>query len=535
MYYYTRLLISRYWFIACFFIALASCLVCDFYLARVNIVNSDLVQTYNEVLAVRSGNILLNHWVLSADNFYFTDLLPAVILSFFVGTTTNLVYIAPYVVFCLLLFGCLLIVDRAAETTRQRHFGLFSVLFLLGLPYGPDLNLFLLSDIHTGTIMCCIFAAFFAQPALSGKRFNRITFIPFFILVFCITASDPMGDIFFCVPLLIIIIVRLWLWPRAWLDELALFGCTFAGICMGLGFIAFLKHNHGFTTSTLYISEDLTTTKAGLEAGVHAVVRGLQILFSARAILLGGFIAGNWIAATRLFSALVVVTLCLWVLLNMPHRRSAGLIQCLVAGACFLVLADVCSAAFAIAIFDGPQFPGPAVRYLHPIYVLASIVAIVEAQRLVSRIKSPRLWQMGCVAAAIITIPYLFGAIQMTIRVAQQRPGIRESTSVALADWLLRHGFTRGVGDYWTSGMVIAESRSRILSLPIELSNGKLVVLPWNCDMSLFQKIGEPQFVAFQASNLYGINLSTIASTYGAPIQTYDVAGYVVVEMTKPN
>ena len=109
--------------------------------------NGDSVQSYNEMLSIRDGNLLLRNWVLATDNFLLTDLPIFLLAGAVLGPGPRLIYLAPFLVFVLLLAGCLLLAAQAGANRRERLVGCTLVLLLLGVPYGLQYNVFFWTEL----------------------------------------------------------------------------------------------------------------------------------------------------------------------------------------------------------------------------------------------------------------------------------------------------------------------------------------------------------------------------------------------------
>ena len=130
------------------------CLAWQFFAARWIPPNSDTVQNYNEMLAVRSGHPLLRGWVLAPTTYYFSDLPVFVIPSVLLGRTPRLIYIAPALIFAAFLLACCLLVTRQpVRAGGPRGFAVFATLYLLGLPLVSALMSLLVAAVHTAPLM----------------------------------------------------------------------------------------------------------------------------------------------------------------------------------------------------------------------------------------------------------------------------------------------------------------------------------------------------------------------------------------------
>ena len=216
---------GRFWFWLC----LAFCLAADLEQAAALLPNADSVQSYNELLQFRAGNLLLRHWVLATDNYVLTDLPPFILASLVLGTGTRLIYLVPYRGFVALLAAGLLIARALAPAPDRRRAGGFAVLLRLRAPCGTSGNFFFWSDYHVATIAACLYAMLAIAPALSDQRFNRWRLLPFTVLVFAAAFSDPLADALLLGPLLLLLALRGWLAGRfTWDDGLIT-------LCVALG------------------------------------------------------------------------------------------------------------------------------------------------------------------------------------------------------------------------------------------------------------------------------------------------------------
>ncbi len=517
--------------ILCFVAVLCLCLVCDFFIARSNTPDSDGMRIYNELSSARAGHFLLPHWILSNDNFYFTDLPFYVVGGFIFGHGLNLTYIVPFCVFALLLAGCLLLAARAAQSNSERIFGIFAILFLLGLPFGLVHEYLLQSAYHAGTIALCLYAVLCAQPALSGQRANWLLLVPFTLCIFCVAASDPLADIFCIVPLFFLVVLRAWLYSKFRLAEWVLFGCAFAATALGAGFADVVGHHGGFTTSSAFTLDFVPSAGSALR-NFHAVAGAIQILFSARSIVLPGVFGHSIVAAIRFITVCIVIGLCLFIIWRAPRAPQSGAAQWLVLGATCLAAIDVMSDSFTMGISDGPGFPNGAVRYVTPIYVFMSVAAVIEAQALFGALSRRLRWAVILPAIAAAGI-FLVFAGAVAAQMVFIPPGYRQAPQYQLTTWLARHHFTYGVSDYWTSQMILALSRNAVITDPVAVQQNRLVAYGWLCDVSRLDQGWPPQFVVIQPGNLFGVTLDAVKAKFGQPLHVFQIGGYIVAQLAK--
>ena len=495
----------------------ALCLAADFALARQLLPNSDGVQSYNEMIAIRAGDVLLHHWALATDNFLLTDLPPMVLGSLLLGPAPRLVFIVPFVVFASMLLASFLLVRAALRRPGERWAASCCVLLLLGVPYGLTYNFFFWSDFHVATVTSCLFAVLAVAPALSERRFMRWRLPPFGGLVFAAAFSDPLTDGLLVGPICLLVVLRAWLGGVFRPDEWLIAACAVAGA----GAAAIVAHELA-RTGLAYVTLPSVTlafvpTATDVLRDGRALVAAWQVLFTARAGLIATLPLHAVIATARLVTALAVGVLCVWALWRMPRSPRSGVAQLLVIGGLSVAILAAVSATFAAAITTGPDAPGAAVRFAVPSYVFFGLAASLECA---GRIRRDRLIAAGlCLGALQVT-----GAAVATFRAARLPPGIERGADARLAAWLVKQHFTYGIGDYWDTQLVDAMTQGAVLADPAFNLNGRLVLWGWLTDTSRFRPDHPPQFAIIRPHGLFRVDLPAITATYGKPVSITEVA-----------
>ncbi len=296
-------------------------MIADFHLARALAPNADSVQSYNEMLAIRDGNLLLHNWVLATDNFLLTDLPLFVLSSAMLGPGPRLIYLVPFFIFVLLLVGCLLLVIQAASTERERLIGSYLILLLLGVPYGLRYNVFFWTDFHVATVAMCLYAIVAVAPALHTQPFSRLRLIPFTVLVFAASFSDPLVDALLLGPLLLLVVIRSWLCGRISVDDGLLLACMALALASSRVVLHKLEQEGAFGTLSS-VTPGFVPDIPALSRNVDAILTGVQALFIARSGLIETVPLHALIAFGRAAIAMTTIATCVVVLLRMP--RAAG-------------------------------------------------------------------------------------------------------------------------------------------------------------------------------------------------------------------
>ncbi len=501
------------------------CLAADVTLARHLLPNSDSVQSYTEMLAVRSGNVLLHHWVLATDDYILTDLVPMLAGSLVLGRDTRLIYIVPAVVFAAMLAIAVQLVRTGTRTHRGRLAGGYAVLLLFGIPYSLLYNFFFWSDFHVATITLCLAAILVVAPALSAGPFRRRRLLPFTCLVFAAAFSDPLADLLLVAPLVVLVVLRAWSSGAFRSAEWLAAFCAAAGAAGGIAALHLLVRTGASFSIRPSASLDFVPNAGAALRGLTAILGAEQVLFTARARLVATLPLHELIAAFRLLTALGVAASCGAVLWRAPRSPQSGVAQLLVAGALCVTTLATFGNTFAAAVVPGDDFPGAAVRFGVPIFVFLCVAAALEFGDVAGRLR-PR-WPI--VAGACLALAQGLGAGVATFRAAAAPAGIHAGPDAELAAWLQHGHYSYGVGDYWDTQLVEALTGGAVRADPVVNVGGPLQLWPWLTDTSRFGPRNKPQFAIIRPFGLFRVDLASITRTYGTPVSITLVANQFYV------
>ncbi len=519
---------SRLFFLGCLLV----CLGADYALARQLPPNSDSVQAYNEMLAIRDGNHLLHHWVLATDNFSLTDLPPMLLASWIFGPGPRLTYIVPFAVFGALLAASILLVRSALPTSAGRLAGAYAVLLLIGVPYDVLYGIFFWSDFHIATIAGCLFAIVLIEPCLASQRLARWRLLPFTALVFAVTFSDPMAEVVLVGPIWLFASLRAWLSGLFRLDDWLAAACAAAGACAGIITLHALAATGISFRSGASVTLQFVPGARALLRDLHALLGGEQVLFGARAVLIRALPFHVLLATARLLTALAVAVMGLAVVWGMPRTPRAGAAQLLLLGAACLGSMAAMSDSFRLAVGTGPDFPGAALRFVAPQFLYLCLAAALQFGALVGRRPlAGRRWLIGtgCALAAV----HASGGMVAAVRAASAPAGIETSPDAKLACWLKARGFRHGVGDYWDTQVVDALTGGAVLADPIFNVGGRLLPYPWLTDASRYGT--RPQFAIIRPDGVFHVDLPSVAATYGPPLAITEIGDRLSVVSLGPN
>ena len=482
------------------------------------------MQSFNEMIAVRSGNVLLRHWTLATDNFIFTDLPPMLLASIVVGRNHHLIYLVPFAVFAVMVGTSMAIVRRCAGSAHQAAAGSFFLLLLLGVPFGLLYNFFFWSDFHVATVAMCLLAILAVAPGLSGQTLPYWRLPVFSVLVLAATFSDPLAEVLLTGPIVATVAMRAWsqgvFRPAEWL----VVGCAALGSVAGVVTLHLLLRSQVSFTALPSVSADLVPNASAALGDLHAVVGGLQVLFTARGRLISTLHLHGLISTFRLFTVALVVLLCCSVLWRVPRAPRSGVAQLLVLGALGVALSATFSATFASAVSRGADFPGAAIRFTVPIFVFLCVAAALEFSDAARR-RPGWLLPLGlCFGLVQAT-----GAAEAALHAADRPAGVDTGADAGLATWLLQQHLTYGIGDYWDTQLVEALTSGAVKLDPVVNTGGHLSLWNWVTDTSRFGSRNPPQFAVIRPDGLFRVDLPSVTAAYGAPVSITEVANQFFV------
>ena len=501
------------------------CLAADFVLARHLLPNSDSVQSYTEMLAVRAGNVRLQHWVLATDDYILTDLVPMLAGSLVLGRGAALIYVVPFVVFASMLATAIQIVRTVARTHEGRLAGAYTVLLLFGIPWSLLYYFFFWSDFHIATITLALVAILTVAPVWSNEMLRRWRLLAFTCLIFAAAFSDPLADVLLAAPVVLLVMLRAWSSGVFRSHEWLVAGCAAFGAAGGLIALHLLERTGTSFSIRSSASLDFVPNIGAALRDLHALLGAEQVLFNARARLFKMMPLHELIAALRLLTASGVAALCGAVLWRLPRSPHAGTAQLLVAGGLCVTSLATFSSKFAASVATGDHFPGAAVRFGVPIFVFLGLAAALELASLASR-SHPR-WLL--VAGSCLALVQASGAAVATLKAAKAPAGIHAGPDAELAVWLLRNHFSYGVGDYWDTQLVEALTSGAVKADPVVNIGGPLQLWPWLTDTSRFGPRNRPQFAIIRPYGLIRVDLASVTRTYGTPVDITLVANQFYV------
>jgi hypothetical protein len=476
--------------------------------------------------ALFTGDPLLARWVLASDSFYFTDLPFFAVGRWLLGDQITLIYLAPLVIYGLLLATALLLIGRTA--TQRRWMSALVLLVLIGVPFAPGQYMLRVAAFHTATVLFSLVGLTAIAPVLEGRRVSLGLWGLFGAALFLACASDPMAVVFFALPLLAFLLLdglRQRAAPRPYL-ALA-FVVIVMVFCAGK-FPLVMQSLGGFITRPSY-SNLLSLNPTSVFENIGAEIAAFGILFGVTD--LRGLPLTPLVSVIRAAAAIWVLISVAGLLLRTPRDPRLGVARFLVLAALALLAADALSITFNAGISAGPGYPNASVRYVAPAFLfLCLAAALAPAAWPKAGALQPLLNAMAMILAAIVMV-----AIGVSgYRSLSAPSGLRAAPAYAVMVWLRNHRLTYGVGDYYTTQLVRALSGGGVMADPVVVSQGRLIPDRFWTDTTRFDQGQSPQYIIFPDPNFFNLTEADALATYGPPRQTAWVSGVRIMLYATP-
>jgi hypothetical protein len=488
--------------------------------------NSDTVQNVLEVEDILRGNILLRGWILALQNYYLTDNPFFLLTRLLFGRTLLAIYSAPFLIYVVLLLAASAIVLLAARDTRARMIGFGAVLFYLGTPSASGLGpRVFVGAVHIATLTFCILAwlALDAVERANSLRAARGWLVLYAASTFIALFSDPLAIVVFLIPTLVGLLFAL-PEPSRRPTQLTLIVLTLTLLAAARLALFMIKSLGGFTTvigiSTDFVSAgNLGNNAAGVLFGLINISGGY--VFGRSLMNFATLIASlRMVGLGFMLSAMVVA-------LRRGARSSEGWNLRFVLAVAMLIQLWAClfSAGFTGALDSSVLTGGAAGRYLVPVVLFGGILVALELPGMLRGMPTAASrWALsGLCATGVIVIALSF--FSEKVRRLGEQPAIARASARTLAQWLLDHNLTHGVGGYWESMLIAVLADQKLVIGAVTLDNGQLKPYNWVTNRAWYRQ--RPQFVLYTSVNSF-ITAETITSTYGTPAAIHNVAGYEV-------
>jgi hypothetical protein len=117
-------------------------------------------------------------------------------------------------------------------------------------------------------------------------------------------------------------------------------------------------------------------------------------------------------------------------------------------------------------------------------------------------------------------------AVQVGVDISRPAP---VQSAGKLSEFLAAHDLRSGIGDYWSSSLVTADTGGTVAVRPVATSGGEIVRFDRQ-SAAQWYKAGEFRFLVFDTARpWHGVNAASAVRTFGAPSRSYSVGSYRVL------
>lgn len=462
--------------------------------------NSDNASIILEAADVVSrGNLLLHGWTLTNISFYTTDL-PFYVLGVLVrGVTPSLIHNVPAVIYSLIVFACLLLINRRypiKESWTGLLFGLLMLIFLT--PFGVTISLF--GPIHAATALFILIAYLFLDLSMEANRkaLWRILFMGMMVLA---VIGDDLAIYAGVLPVIAVSVIE---WFRTKYNHHLINTCLAAGaILLGKMVLRLIQQFGGFKVVPIemkFVSYDNFFKQIGL------AVNGILSYYGANFFdqKVDGAIIGIGLR--------ILLTIAIFYMLYRAVKLAAS------KSLDYLSMVLLVGMAINFAAYLFRELPPDAItaRYLLPFFFFFAVLCGRLINQQFTRIKYH--FRVAVPIAFIVSF-YIF--------LPQLNVGPADKPQSALAAFLKDKNLTYGYAGFWDAGFTTVESKNDVKIRQVIGSDSKLVPMRWFAKDDWYKQ--PANFLVLEPTNFNGVSLQTAKNTFGEPTHTYQVNEYTVL------
>ena len=448
------------------------------------------------------GNVLLHGWWLSDVTFYTTELPEYMLVEALRGLHTDVVAVCSALTYTLLV----LLVALLAKGRAHGREGIVRVLLAAGLMLSPGIirgtNALLGTPDHTGTAVPVLLILLLLDRAEDWKRRWPVPVMVCLMLTW-VQIADLLATYAAAVPLALVgggraaVAMTRRRGPREeWRYDLALTAAAVGSVPLAHASLAAIHSHGGF--SVYPVPGPLLGSLAAVPT--HALVAGESVLVLFGADFFGQPTRFEAALALLHLAAVAVAALALLVGIRGFFSRLDRVGQVLVTGTIVMLAAGV----------FGTHMPN--LTFAHEIAIVLPFSAALAGRLLAGPLVRARLEPTLAVGLAAYLGALCYAAT------GAPAPGQNQ----AAADWLMAHGLTYGLADYWQADSITFDTGGRVTVA--SLSPGTTAARHWNADAGWYDARSHyADFVLTKAPS------SVIVSTFGRPARTYHYEQYIIM------
>ena len=527
-------------------LGLAGCAFNIYAIARQTSQNSDSVQGFLEAQSILHGNLLLNGWHLTRDNYVFTDAPFFVVYEWLFNARPEALAVIPCVIYVLIIVACLAASISSLKPTRRNFVALAVIVLLVGVPslrspstdpLAPTAPLFL-ANFHAGSILFALVALILLTllARAANIRDRPIAASMLAVACFMAVASDPFTLVFAFGPAVLILLTDVALSGRMGKD-VGLTAIVAVSSAFGMIFPEAVHRLGGFETDNLLglgfaapekLGNNIEAVFFGFFYSADAYIFGktpLNIETAAHLARLSGWTFG----AISVIASFPLITRH-WTRFLLDRFLLASILTLVVACA----LSDQFSLDLTADIFRG----GRGRTYISPIIILGAVLVARAIPRAGTWPPTRRLRIAAQSALVAISAGVLITQSATMARLASSPSWVAASPYAEVGRWLEARGLTQGVGGFFDSTIIRALTRGKVGVNAVMIGdNGRLEPFVFDTDGHFFADAPAPIFAIWRTGSdpldWYHVNADSVAATFGPPIRVEQLPGGFTVEILR--
>ncbi|HEV2342926.1 MAG TPA: hypothetical protein VGS97_02430, partial [Actinocrinis sp.] len=432
--------------------------------ARFTPLNADGSSNALQAWDMLHGNVLLSNWSLSDVSFYFTELPEYMLVEAVHGLNGDVVHVAAALSYTLaVLLACWL--GRGAARGVEAFVRILIVLVVMLAPGHGSGSLLLGSPDHFGTSVPLL-VIFLAVERLPRRRFTPVVL---FVLLTWAEASDSTTIFIAGGGMAVVSGMRLWQGRGDRRYEASLFAAATLSVAAAAGIHKVIQQLGGFGAAS---PDMIFNGSADMPNALWITVRSYLSVFSAD--FFGLPLSRSYIILLHLFGAAMVT----WALAITARRL-------------FRSTQDDGGDDGDADSGDTEDSDGDRIAKLITVGVLLNIIGLMFSSQISGGDREiAAALPLGAVAAARVLGPRMvhrkhiavlslfavtFGVVLASNAAVAGAP----ADSRAAELWLKAHGYTYGLGGYWSSHNITVESRDTVRVRPVTIGQKGIEQYDW--------------------------------------------------------
>jgi hypothetical protein len=475
--------------------------------------SSDVLQGWDML----HGNLLLSGWWLSDVSFYTFEVPINALVTGIHGLNPDALHISAALVYTLLVLAAAMVGRGTARGAEGVTRAVIAAGIMLAPAISPGARVLMLSPDHVGVGVPILLTL------LLVDRVRERLWVPAAMCVLLVWAQldDPLAIIAVAVPLAVVCLARACLpflrlgrvaWYDFWLAVAAAVSVELTRLA-----VSAIKSAGGYSMQPLGLK---LVAASHWPAQLHVLGENVLILFGAdffdqppgiRTVIAFVHFAGIVLAACGLAIGIAGLV-----------RGGDRVTQTLTVG----LLLTLAAGTLVI--------PMILVSNAHEIAVVLPFGAVIAGRTLGPLLAGRRLRASLLVRFALIPLLGASLACYLAVLGYNASQPARPAQTQELADWLMAHHFTRGLGTYWAGSSTTLASGGKVVVAPMQ--DGAKIAHTWVTKPSWYDPASSYANFVIAApgqGNAIAFSEASVRHTFGKPSHVYPVGMYVIMVWNK--